>query len=136
MAFPRNYGAVSWRCGTQTKLLCTFYLSQAAPWHRQTRDSDSLSRSLFQVFYWQCCSRTAAFGFFLFLIKSLSPEHLALIEKEADLWSRIPLKNLLFISNTWCDVLRIFKPNKARLRTVLMLVSHLYYKLSEVERVK
>lgn len=76
------------------------------------------------------------FFFFVFLVKSLTPEHLALIEKEADLWSRIPLKNLLFISNIWSNVLRIFKPNKARLRTVLMLVSHLYYKLSEFERVK
>lgn len=31
-------------------------------------------------------------GFFVFLVKSLTPEHLALIQKEADLWNRTPLK--------------------------------------------
>lgn len=31
-------------------------------------------------------------GFFLFLVKSLTPEHLALIEKEGDLWNSTPLK--------------------------------------------
>lgn len=65
------------------------------------------------------------------------PEHLALINTEGSRFvEQDTLKKSALYKHTWSNVLRILQPNKARLRTVLMLVSHLYYKLSEVERVK